>query len=135
MARAAENALDKIDAVLPDAARARAQSVQIHARPALEMTETQRALIDQLDQATEARQRLTLSYRDAAGQITTRRVRPLGLWFWGKVWTLVAWCELREDFRVFRLDRIETLTKGAAFKPEPGKDLTAFYATVTPHPQ
>ena len=31
---------------------------------------------------------------------------PLGSFFWGAVWTLVAWCEKRQDFRSFRLDRI-----------------------------
>jgi predicted DNA-binding transcriptional regulator YafY len=29
------------------------------------------------------------------------------LYFWGDVWTLAAWCELRRDFRNFRLDRID----------------------------
>jgi predicted DNA-binding transcriptional regulator YafY len=33
-------------------------------------------------------------------------VRPLALYCWSGTWTLVAWCEMREDFRVFRLDRI-----------------------------
>ena len=36
-----------------------------------------------------------------------RIVRPLALAFWSGVWTLAAWCETREDFRTFRLDRIE----------------------------
>ena len=40
---------------------------------------------------------------------TTRTVRPLGLYFWGSTWTLGAWCELREDFRNFRVDRIDEL--------------------------
>ena len=53
---------------------------------------------------------------------------PLGLWFWGKVWTLVAWCELRDDFRTFRIDRIaRVVTSGRSFKPERGKQLADFY--------
>jgi predicted DNA-binding transcriptional regulator YafY len=36
-------------------------------------------------------------------------VRPLALAFWSGVWTLSAWCETRNDFRHFRLDRIESL--------------------------
>ena len=39
-----------------------------------------------------------------------RRVWPLGLFFWGQVWTLGAWCELREAFRSFRLDRMTAVT-------------------------
>ncbi len=55
----------------------------------------------------------------------------LGLWFWGKVWTLVAWCELRDDFRMFRLDRIAGMeTDGAPFRPERGKTLADFYRTM-----
>jgi predicted DNA-binding transcriptional regulator YafY len=33
-------------------------------------------------------------------------VRPLALWFFGAIWLLGAWCELRKDVRFFRLDRI-----------------------------
>ncbi|MCF3631005.1 YafY family protein [Thalassospiraceae bacterium LMO-SO8] len=130
MARAAEEALLKIDAVLPDAERTRARGVQIHAI-AEEMTPEVQDRLDAVDRAVEARRRLTLSYRDAEGAATARVVRPLGLWFWGKVWTLVAWCELRNDFRVFRLDRIEGMEDaGSAFRPETGKTLTDFYRTM-----
>ncbi|MEQ8806636.1 MAG: WYL domain-containing protein, partial [Rhodospirillales bacterium] len=74
---------------------------------------------------------LRLAYRDADGKATERTIRPLGLWFWGKVWTLVAWCELRNDFRVFRLDRIDAMADaGDPFKPERGKTLADFYRTM-----
>jgi predicted DNA-binding transcriptional regulator YafY len=60
-------------------------------------------------------------------------VRPLGLWYWGKVWTLVGWCELRTDFRVFRIDRIASAgPTGMAFKPERGKMLADFYREFRP---
>lgn len=130
MARAAEEALVKIGAVLPEAERLRADQVQIHAM-APEMTPQVRARIDEIERAVEARQRLALVYRDAEEQPTERTVRPLGLWFWGKVWTLVAWCELRNDFRMFRLDRITAMDNGGAtFRPERGKTLTDFYRTM-----
>ena len=58
-------------------------------------------------------------------------MRPLGLWFWGKVWTLVAWCELRSNFRAFRVDRLASVTPTErTFKPEKGKTLADFYRTV-----
>ena len=78
--------------------------------------------------AAEARTRLDFSYSDAEGAVSRRVVRPLGLWFWGKVWTLIGWCELRRDFRMFRLDRMDDLTIGTVFKAEPDKTLSAFYA-------
>ena len=71
---------------------------------------------------------LTLDYRDELGRGSGRDVRPLGLWFWGKVWTLAAWCELRNDFRAFRIDRIgSVIHAGRTFKPERGKLLADFY--------
>jgi predicted DNA-binding transcriptional regulator YafY len=130
MARAAEEALVKIESVLPAAERARANQVEIHAI-APEMTADVRARIDEIERAVEARRRLTLSYTDAEQRLTERAVRPLGLWFWGKVWTLVAWCELRDDFRMFRLDRIAAMdVEAGSFRPERGKTLADFYRTM-----
>ncbi len=128
MAQAAEEALVKIDGVLPEAERKRARAVQIHAISMPQMTDTLRNRIDEIELAAEARTRLDFSYSDAEGKASRRVVRPLGLWFWGKVWTLIGWCELRRDFRMFRLDRIEDLTVGSVFKAEPDKSLSAFHS-------
>jgi predicted DNA-binding transcriptional regulator YafY len=127
MARGAESALDKIGAVVPDPVRARAERVRIHAWGGIPPDHALRGLIDTVEIAIDDPHRLRLSYDDEAGVRTLRVVRPLGLWFWGKVWTLVAWCELRGDFRMFRLDRIARVETLDAFTEEPGKDLTAFY--------
>ncbi|MEM8987109.1 MAG: YafY family protein [Pseudomonadota bacterium] len=132
MARAAEEAVVKIESVLPEAERRRAADIEIHAM-AYEMTDTVRDLIDEIEKAVEARRRIVLSYRDVKSVTTDRAVRPLGLWFWGKVWTLIAWCDLRNDFRMFRIDRIGALSVGAAFRPEKGKMLADFYRTMETH--
>ncbi len=128
MAASAEEALVKIAAVLPDAAKARADAVSVHAFGMGEMSDQTRARIDEIEAACTARTRLILCYRDEGGQPTDRTIRPLGLWYWGKVWTVVGWCELRDDFRMFRLDRIEAMERGAVFKAERGKTLRDFYA-------
>ncbi len=134
MARAAEEALVKIEAVLPEAERDRPGQVEIHAF-GLEMTSEVRARIDEIASAVAARHRLALRYADAEGQETERTVCPLGLWFWGKVWTLVAWCELRVDFRMFRLDRIAHMDIDATpFRPERGKTLADFYRLMEEEP-
>jgi len=134
MARAAEEALIKIAAVLPDAEKARADKVQIHA-VASGMTAEVRERIDAIEAAVEARKRLALGYLDADGKPTHRTVRPLGLWFWGKVWTLVGWCELRDDFRMFRLDRIDRMeVRDERFRPERGKTLADFYRQMEHRP-
>ncbi|MEO0702407.1 MAG: YafY family protein [Pseudomonadota bacterium] len=126
MAHGAEEALVKIEAVLPDAARDRARSVPVHAI-SVEMSDELRVLLDRLEAAAEARLRLELAYRDKEDAASVRVVRPLGLWFWGKVWTLVSWCELRADFRMFRVDRIVEMREGERFAPERDKSLAAFY--------
>lgn len=127
MARAAEEALVKIGSVLPEPEKARIARTEIH-MPDWVVSEAERKLVDVLERAVEARDVLTLDYRDEAGASSMRDVRPLGLWFWGKVWTLVAWCELRNNFRAFRLDRIlEAKSAGRIFRPERGKQLADFY--------
>ncbi|MCI2400721.1 YafY family protein [Aliiroseovarius subalbicans] len=128
MALAAEEALVKIQAVLPRDLAESAARVEIHARDSFGLSDAERRNIDQIEAATDARRRVSIGYADAEGVATTRVVRPLGLWFWGRVWTLVAWCELRDDFRMFRIDRIRALDTGAPFREERDKSLMAFYA-------
>jgi len=128
MASAAEEALVKIDAVLPDAERDRARQVQVHAFSAPEMSTELRTRIDALESAIDRRQRVEFDYQDQQGLLTSRVVRPLALLFWGKVWTLAAWCEMREDFRMFRVDRVSNSQEVGAFRQERGKTLAEFYA-------
>ncbi|MCT8159255.1 helix-turn-helix transcriptional regulator [Pseudoruegeria sp. SHC-113] len=130
MALAAEEALVKIDAVLPPAMREKTETVRVHARNPGDLTPQTRALLDRLEDAAETRTALQMAYEDQSGAATTRRIRPLGLWFWGKVWTLVAWCELREDFRMFRVDRITDVQDDGAFPNDAAKSLRAFYAAM-----
>ena len=124
----AEEALVKIRAVLPEAARDRAAAVPVHAFQMPELDSATRARLDDLETAIEGRTRLSIRYRTEDGTESDRVIRPLGLWFWGKVWTLVAWCELREDFRMFRADRIGDMTEAGTFKPVAAQSLKAFYA-------
>ena len=77
-----------------------------------------------------AREKIRMVYCDEAGTASARVIRPLGLFFWGKVWTLVGWCELRNDFRMFRIDRIESLEPAGRFRAERDKSLSAFYAKM-----
>ena len=127
MARAAEEALVKIGAVLPDAEKDRISRIEIHT-PMWVVSDADRVTIDLIERSVEKRQVLNLDYRDETGASSLRDVRPLGLWFWGKVWTLIAWCELRGGFRAFRIDRIATVgPTGRVFRPERGKTLADYY--------
>lgn len=119
----AEEALSKILAVLPGTARAAAESLTVYALQR-GLDEATRARLTQLRQATESRNKLRLSYLDLNEQTTQRVVRPLACFFWGPVWTFSAWCELREDFRSFRVDRVQALeVLEERFRDEPGKTL------------
>lgn len=124
---AAEDALAKIETVLPEARQGEAGQINIHAIGAGEETGRARGMLDEIQIAADSRLRLTLHYRDKDDKPTERQVRPLGLWFWGRAWTLVSWCELRRDFRMFRVDRIDALSTGDPFPDEPDKNLRAFY--------
>ena len=72
-----------------------------------------------------------IAYGDEAGSQTERTVRPIALAFFGPVWVMTGWCELRDDFRNFRLDRIGRMTVlDARFRDEAGKTLQDFLKTV-----
>lgn len=130
IARAAEEALIKIESVLPDRERRRIAGTEIHA-PDHMMRDEDRLRFDMLERSADQRQVLEIEYYDADGVPSSRRIRPLGLWFWGKVWTLAAWCEMRTDFRTFRLDRMKSINNtGDTFKPERGKMLSDYYRNM-----
>ncbi|GLS88697.1 DNA-binding transcriptional regulator [Cypionkella aquatica] len=85
------------------------------------------AQTDALRDAIRTQRVVAACYSDANGKITQRRLRPLAIWTLADGAMVTAWCELRETFRTFRLDRITQLTvTDARFVPEPGQDLAAF---------
>jgi predicted DNA-binding transcriptional regulator YafY len=96
------------------------------------------ALVERVDhahfelahRAIDENRRLAIEYAGEDGVASTRTVQPLGLYFWGRVWTLAAWCELRTDFRSFRLDRIRNPRLGEPFAQETGKTLDDFLARM-----
>lgn len=130
LARHAEGALSKILAVLPAAARAAADSLAIYAPPFGPDAAT-RERLEALRIAAEAEHTLRIVYLDLKEQRSERVVRPLGCFYWGSVWTLAAWCEVRDGFRNFRVDRITELqVLDARFRDEPGKTLADLFREV-----
>ncbi|WP_419738083.1 helix-turn-helix transcriptional regulator [Ruegeria sp.] len=123
---AAESLAEKIDAVLPMQVVAEADTWKFAVYP---FADAARGLAHMapLRAAIKTRQKLHLSYRRIDGALTERTIRPLHMEYWGRVWTLTAWCELRNGFRVFRIDLIETVTPlPELFTDEPGKRLSDF---------
>jgi predicted DNA-binding transcriptional regulator YafY len=123
--KAAELALAKIAAALPEHRRNELERTRLYALNfrALPVGE----VLDTLRHAIAGRLTVVLDYRDVKDQPSSRPVRPLGLYFYGATWTLAAWCELREDFRNFRLDRIvQAVSSEKQFPDEAGKRLEDF---------
>ncbi|MFN0103049.1 MAG: helix-turn-helix transcriptional regulator [Bryobacteraceae bacterium] len=110
LANAATSALSRIETVLPEKLRQESNRQFLFA-PNFAVTKESKAWMRELRAAMSARHKVTITYRKAGDAPTesTRTVEPLGLFFWGRTWTLGAWCELRQDFRTFRLDRIAAL--------------------------
>ncbi len=131
LGRSAQSALDKITAVVPAELRNRMEDSKLFA---LRFSERQDldSHLDICRKAVDDKRVLQMNYRRADGEQSLRRIRPLGLYFWGNVWTLVGWCELRDDFRNFRLDRISSLqTENDTFDDAEGQSLHDFVKRMT----
>ncbi len=129
--KAARSLSGKIDAVLPEDRSAPKDGWGFAVYPFADAARGFRHM-PALRAAIRARQKLALTYRDEKGTETRRVVRPLQMEYWGRVWTLTAWCETRADFRVFRVDRIlEVEALPELFVDEPGKSLADYLETLT----
>jgi predicted DNA-binding transcriptional regulator YafY len=88
-------------------------------------------MIDSLHEAIAAHRVLRVDYLDGEQRSSVREVEPLCLAFWGRAWTLGAWCRLRTDFRNFRPDRIATFEPtGEIFAETPERGLDAYLGRV-----
>ena len=126
----AQSVLDKVHAVIPAELHRHLEESRLFAlrfgtRHDIETT------LDVCRHAIAKRRYLRLDYQRADTECSLREVKPLGLYFWGNVWTLTGWCELRHDFRTFRLDRIRWLeTLEQTFEDMAGQRLSDFIALM-----
>ncbi len=119
-------AIRKIESVLPDNLRKEIELEAIRV-PAFQMTEGLSNNLERIRTAMDGQLKLAVRYRSLKGEETERVLWPLILYFWGNKWTLGAWCELREDFRSFRVDLMRDLTiMEERFDGVEGKDLKAY---------
>jgi len=123
---AALSLADKVDAVLPTQVVAEADAWKFAVYPFADAARGF-AHMPTLRAAIRARQKLRLTYTSKEGAVTTRVIRPLHMEYWGRIWTLTAWCELRHAHRVFRVDLIQTAEAlPELFVDEPGKTLADY---------
>jgi predicted DNA-binding transcriptional regulator YafY len=132
LAKAAAEALARVEAVLPDRLKARLTGTPLYA-PGFHVLPQVVAALAEIRAAIDSRRKIHIAYTDGQAAATERTLRPLGLFFWGNGWSLTAWCELRHDFRNFRLERIQTLaTLTERFADEPGRTIDDYFQSVTP---
>jgi predicted DNA-binding transcriptional regulator YafY len=106
---AVEGALAKVSRVLPARARERihAMSTHVHLGTPGQFARPAAALLLTLTEAIHHQQRLDLAYRAYDGTTTQRKVEPYGITGWRGHWYLIGYCHLRQDYRTFRLDRMQ----------------------------
>ncbi|MEM6710255.1 MAG: YafY family protein [Pseudomonadota bacterium] len=130
MAEAAERILSKVEAVLPEKLRPELRS-ELLLVPGFQMDDAVAEMLGQVRQAINHRYRLYLEYSDAEGAPTERIIRPLALLYWGTTWSVGAWCEMRQAFRNFRIDRIQGVRQlKTRFPDEAGRRLADYLAQV-----
>ena len=125
--RAAANALAKIVAVLPSPLADAPATSALLAGPAGSGTTDHLAA---LRGAIRAERKLHLAYADGKGQPTNRTVWPVAIGFFGQTEVLAAFCELRNDFRHFRLDRMLDVRVSPDAMPRRHRRLLAEWRTT-----
>lgn len=108
LAKAADAALAKITATLPE----RVQRQAIHAVSLTYRFDRRAPAPPSLALIREAawdERALDITYRDKAGTLTARRIWPLSVVFLDRTLMVLAWCTLRRDFRRFHLAMMETV--------------------------
>ncbi|MGI9437039.1 MAG: helix-turn-helix transcriptional regulator [Geminicoccaceae bacterium] len=129
LAAAAENAMTKLGPVLPDPVKTELESGILLAHSytrsgrlaALRENGQAADLVDPalIRRAARREEKLVARYQDQEGRHTERVIWPLAITYLDTSDLVIAWCELRDDFRTFRLDRLRAVkTNGTSFRPK-----------------
>jgi predicted DNA-binding transcriptional regulator YafY len=112
LAAAARDAMAKIVAVLPADLTSRVEDAALIVGPGREIADGAGLDLAVIRKAIRAERKAAIRYADGGGRASERVIWPFALSFFDHVRVILAWCELRQDFRAFRADRI------ARFEPE-----------------
>lgn len=125
LARAARNLRAKVQAVLPAPLAQELEATTLLVGSLKSPTPVEGALTTALRRAIREGRKVNLDYVDQAGAVTHRVVWPFGLGYFEDALVVMAWCELRQDLRHFRVDRIREWSVLDAPVPEPRHQLLA----------
>jgi predicted DNA-binding transcriptional regulator YafY len=126
---AIEGALAKVSRVLPMRARERLQAISSHLIlfPHHQQARPDASLLIDLSEAIHASLSIAIDYRSPNEESTHRKVEPYGMSGWKGHWYLIGYCCLRQDYRVFRLDRIQNAQiLSETFEKDPKFDYEEF---------
>ena len=128
----ARSAISKVEAVLPQRLKVGVLRPALYA-PRTYGAEMRAQALGTVRAALTEKRKLKLRYQREDEEESDRTILPLGAFFWGRSWTLTAWCELRNDFHNFRLDRVlELRTLDETFTDEPGRTLRDYLRSMGP---
>lgn len=134
LAAAGAAALAKVTLALPKERRDFVEATPLFA-PEFHVDGDHGARLDQIRRAINTHCTLRLEYADGAGTASSRTIWPLALYFWGGAWSIAAWCELRQDFRNFRVDRVRDASAGPPYPGMEGRRLADFLRAMQARPR
>lgn len=117
--------LSKVAMALPKEKRDFVEATPLFA-PSFQVDKVNGERLEVIRQSIAKKRVLVVDYVDAKAQETNRPIWPLALYFWGGTWLVAAWCEKREQFRSFRLDRFTNIRVGEAYPDINGRRLADF---------
>ncbi len=127
---AADGVLAKVTTVLPEALRPRVISAPFYVSDGRAEAPTGIDLSD-LRHAIRETQKMRITYADALGQRSNRTIWPIAMAYYVDATLIGAWCELREDYRHFRVERIVTSTLlDTPFPTDGGKLMAGWWAQM-----
>lgn len=113
---ASTSVLAKLNAVLPQHCQQLLQHTTLRAFNV--WLPVNKVVVEQVRLAIRQQVKIVLDYRDEQQQVSTRTVWPFALGYFNDKIVLAAWCELRNDFRNFRIDRIQQLNLSQELYPQ-----------------
>lgn len=131
LARAAQQVVAKVKAVVPDRLRDKVDRIALFAAhgSSPDHGELDMALVRD---CIRTERKVTIDYVDLRDRVTERTIWPVAVAFFSESTLLAAWCELRNDFRHFRTDRVKAIRPtGDKFSGGGGRLLKAWEAKVT----
>lgn len=108
MEKAADRVLSKVKSVVPDQMRHRMDRVALYAPP-IYGAAAETDDMAQIRNCIREEHKISVGYLDLKGRITERVIWPVAVAFFAESTLVAAWCELRNDFRHFRIDRIKEM--------------------------